>query len=221
MAQAATGTALETPTAELRKQVHRHAAECFVAYLAIAVAGELRHVHPRRKEGCNCPSCTGENNDHIADLIHKLEKEYALWVKSERSDAQKAVLRVLREASREKQIEFLRLAIRVFEQGNWASSFGGPAWARIAKAVFQFLSGELPPSVFVDHVFDLRHNGDRLFDKHPMVSQLTDEDRIKRQLDVKKQASSPDELYHALRRYSDFSPEVTEIWKRGKDQGAW
>jgi hypothetical protein len=119
-------------------------------------------------------------------------------------------------------VEFFELAATVFAEKCWRSGYGGAAWAKIALAVARFLDGSLPPSVFVDHVFDLRHNGGKLFDKHRMFNRRTDEGYVLEQLNRKKQVSGLRELYRRLTcsRY-EYSPEVSKMWQRGTQAGLW
>ncbi len=75
--------------------------------------------------------------------------------------------------------EFVDMATRMFYEGSWASSYGGPAWGRIGKGWLSlYASDKLTPrtkqaidspvkpmSVAIDHVYDLQHNTDTVFNK--------------------------------------------------------
>lgn len=57
----------------------------------------------------------------------------------------------------------LQVSRYVFETCHWHGSFGGKAWAHIAKWGGRF--GSMPHSVFIDHVLDLEHNTGSIFNK--------------------------------------------------------
>lgn len=75
--------------------------------------------------------------------------------------------------------DFIDMATTMFYEGKWSSSYGGPAWGRIGKGwTSLFLSNNLTPrtkqaidspvkpmSVAIDHVYDLQHNTDTVFNK--------------------------------------------------------
>jgi len=51
--------------------------------------------------------------------------------------------------------------------GEWSSNnFGGESWERIAGTALDFATGKDPATVFIDRIWDLRHNGGYLFDKN-------------------------------------------------------
>ncbi|MDO8600054.1 MAG: pyruvate, phosphate dikinase [bacterium] len=220
MASVAVGTDLEQESRALRARIHREAAEVFAAYLIVAVSGELRH-------GWEGSRWRG------AEFAVLQEKFSVRDARSGRSEAQMSVVNRLRNADREMQQEFFRLAIPAFN--TWlGGSIGGPRWAAIAKAGLQYLSGELNDTVFADRVFDLRHNGGRLFNKHRMLSE-TNEDMLQYQLDCKHRQKTIDLLVAGLEvvhyDYRDsyqydapksfwespnVSPEVAMLWQKGK-----
>lgn len=75
--------------------------------------------------------------------------------------------------------DFVRMATELFEKGKWSASYGGQAWANIGKGWSTLNeSDELTPrtkqaidslkkpmSVAIDHVYDLQHNTDTVFNK--------------------------------------------------------
>jgi phosphohistidine swiveling domain-containing protein len=52
-----------------------------------------------------------------------------------------------------------------FQKVAWNSSFGGPAWGRIAELLHNYLSRAMPPTLFVDKAFNMEHNGGNAFGK--------------------------------------------------------
>lgn len=208
MAIASTGSVLETQASQLRARIHQDAAEMLVAYLANAVAGELRHGHTHYYGLQETPF----------DLI---ATRYGIINHFERSHAQVSVMKYLQEHGKEAQIEFFRQAADMFDRDGWSMSFGGSAWAKIARAGLHFMTGKWSPTVFVDHVFDLQHNGGHMFDKHAMVSALTRESHLEVQLEHKKNAPTPRDLYTRLVRFASPSVPVTDVYQQGVNLNLW
>lgn len=208
MAREAVGTRLACDAENLKREVHIKAAEMLTCYLAIAVAGELRHSSDK----------AGLNAQH-QKILKVLSKEFSLKQGGERHDVQMTTVAMLSK-KQTRMLQFFQAAVEIF-LADWCSSHGGKAWARIAGAPAEFLGGRMSHTVYVDHVFDLRHNGGRLFDKHPMCTAHTNDSSIVDQLEIKKLAKSIGELYQKLGCWYSFSPEVQEMWDKGKTKGLW
>ena len=211
MATAAAGSRLAARAASLRTKVHEELAELFACYLTIAVAGEVRHSR-------GSASLTGD----AAQAADVLARDFSVSFGGERAYSQTKVLGGLKNKSRSEQIDFFRLAQTAFE-GSWSSSYGGKRWAAIAAAPLAFLEGKLGHSVFVDHAFDLQHNGGRMFDKHGLLTGHTDEYTLRCQLDAKKHAAGGvATLYVALTNlHSTVGEEVANLYADGHKQGLW
>ena len=208
MATAGKGSPLESAVSELRTKIHRDAAEMLAAYLAMAVGGEVRHAWAKARD-----------TDGHSELV-TLEKFYDVRPFLSRTEIQELVMRALSRQDTKAHAEFFRLAEIVFNRPTWSGSYGGVAWAKIARAGFNFLSGAWSPTVFVDHVFDLRHNGGRLFDKHRMVS-MTDELVLGRQLNTKKDIRNVGSLLRHLSVWAPVSPSVMRLYRSGATQYLW
>lgn len=203
MARAAAGTPLAREAETLRSRVHTETAEIFACYLLIAVAGETRHA-------------SGQSNGS-GKATERLQKEFEFTFGGERYDRQMWAHKNLAGRPLSAQVEFFHLCADVFDLRDWSSSYGGSRWGTIARAPLGFLSGELGHSVFVDHAFDLQHNGGRMFDKHPMLTDLTNEGRLRRQLDAKKAAKSPAELREVLDKlHNKFDSDVVALFEKGR-----
>lgn len=214
MTKATAGTELESVAKSLRNKIHRESAEILSAYLLLAIAGELRHGWD-------------SFNQWRSQEFELLETEFKLPRDKQthcfRKEVQETVVRKLSEMDQKRQVRFLSLAATAFR--SWSSgSYGGKAWAMIAEAVLGYLEGKLTHTVFVDRVFDLRHNGGHLFDKHPMFSDKTLEIMIRRNLDIKLKSETINELVSGwtggLGSYSRFlteglSSEVAILWRNG------
>lgn len=207
MAAAASSSSIEARLLRLRDQFRRETAELFATYLVMAVAGEIRHAF-----------------DYVSfDCRQEMQGLAQFGVIScfGRSEAQTSVMRHLSGCSRVEQARFFELCATVFASQHWDGSYGGPKWQAIAQVGHDFLSGALSPLLFVDHVFDLRHNGGYMFDKHAMVETLTDEYQLSHQLEIKKFACDTADLYARLKTQECFSDEVTELFREGSAIGLW
>lgn len=208
MAQASVGSPLASEAEKLKRETHIGAAEILACYLAIAVAGELRHSSNR-----------ADLNKEGRKLLKTLAEEFSLQQGGDRFCVQMETVDTLRKDPK-RLPRFFQSAVEIFS-ADWESGYGGNAWARIARAPYEFLSGRLTHSVFIDHVFDLRHNGGVMFDKHPMCKQRTLENDLLHQLEDKKHATDVGKLHSVLARSSTFSPAVETLFKRGNQQGLW
>lgn len=208
MATVSKGTKLEQTATALRTKIHHDAAEMLVAYLAIAVGGEIRYAY-RKLWG-----------DRPAQL-DQLEQRFGV-APFEKKQAQMSTFEALKDTTLADQAEFFRLCQEVFDCGRWSSgAYGGKAWGHIARAGFNFLAGIWSPTVFVDHVFDLRHNGGTLFDKHSMVTSYTEDHLIVRQLETKKRAEEVRHLHDELRMCAWFSAPVEDLFTQGMIAHLW
>lgn len=207
MEVAARGTALRRDAAALKEQVHVEAAELIATYLALAVSGELRHVTP------------SGGTSHSRTAIDTLCKRFEVRLGGEGDLARHATISILKRSSVAEQVEFFRLAETVFAEGHWISSYGGSAWATIARAPAAFLAGTLPHSVFADHAFDLQHNTGSVFGKGNFFT--GDRLSIRHQLNAKKHGRAITELREQLVYYAGFSASVAEFWARGERLGIW
>lgn len=224
MAKDAVGSKLEARAAEIHRQVVREAAEVFAVYLTVAVAGELRHSRQ------TVSPTLGSTQDQ---LVRSCERRFGA-TENMRSDAQYVVTRLIEKEGLQTGIEFAELATAVFLL-EWADKgYGGSAWAEIASTLHAYLNRDMSAEVFVDHVFDLKHNGGILFNKHSVFRSLSDERELRVQLDMKKRARTIRELLMNLRGITYFSPEdsfisandhfgssVRELFHDGVRLGIW
>ncbi len=207
MAQAAKGSSLSSRVQKLRDEIHVMQAEAFACYLAIACAGELRHG----------PS----NFNGPSQAFQKLQQDFRMPVDGGRHVAQSNVIEVLEHCHPSMRIRFFKLAVDVF-MAMRSGVYGGPKWAAIAKAALDFLEGKLTHTVFVDHVYDLKHNGGVLFNKHPMVGRTNDY-CLQEQLDEKKHAAASLAVLRTrlLLTHSGLSSDVSDLWSEGQLANLW
>lgn len=210
MALRAKGTVLEREAWQVKRDVGVRVAETFATYLLIAVGREARHASSRDMLAVS-PEYRALQQDRFGVLSGSDEPVLA----------SKVIIRTMRGAGRDQHIEFFRLAEALFTYPGWPEAYGGKRWAAIAQAGLHFLQGKTTHSVFVDHVFDLKHNGGKLFNKHAMLNS-TEDYRMQAQLEVKKYARTLPELHRELLKLrSEISPAVQRLWKKGDLIGLW
>jgi len=184
----------------LRDQIHTDTAELFAAYLAVAVAGELRHY-------------LGYARNPSVEYL-KLREKYKVWnddAPSEgnhRDPAQESVVRALTTMDADDQISFFLLAEKAFKEDRWNGGYGGHKWGAIARLGYEFLIGNLAITAFVDQVFDIQHNSGHVFGKHPMLQ--GDYRTLTGQLHVKKLAVGVRDVFERLSG-SGISSSVTKL----------
>jgi ribosomal protein L7/L12 len=91
---------------------------------------------------------------------------------------------------------FVELADILFLNGQWASSYGGKAWADIAKGWLSLDRAKTFPQMMVqiDHVYDLQHNTDTVFNKLQSYLKNNSFSWIADALDHKAKIKSPYEI---------------------------
>lgn len=221
MARAAEKSSLAHKVGRLRQMVHKRVASILCTYLVIAAAGELRHASRSEysRKLLDDPNVSAAYIE-LRDTFKAIPK----WSGEDKARrmAQMKAAEQLRHKGLAEPVRFLELAVTVFNGNGWSSSIGGKKWAAIALAPLNYLKGKLSDSVFVDHAFDLRHNGGCMFDKHPMVKRESCDSTIMQQLDAKKAARSIGKLYESLAdQHTEFSKDVIALWREGVTAGLW
>ncbi len=219
MALASKGCALGYEIAKLKCKVTLEIAELFACYLCIAVASELRHVYSR---GVSLPL---SEKQRLGDM-YKITPDHA------RGDER--ILDVLKVMTLEEQVEFFRFAAKVFRTDCWSGSFGGSPWGDIAETGTLFLTKEINHAVFVDRLFDLRHNNGPIFNKHAMMTAVGHNPTLQETLlDEKRSVTGVEKLFARLKSYAStymghsawnkFSPsqEVLAVWEKGCQTKLW
>jgi pyruvate,orthophosphate dikinase len=228
MAQASAGSSLEGEAAELWRKIREDTAVLIGTYLAVALSGELRHFYDN-----SCENPLPETREKAEELFGK----YVGRTGSDRYLSQMSGVERLSQVGLTEQIRFAQLAADIFSDPGWPYGIGGEAWAAIAQALLAYLDGSWEFTTFVDHAFDLRHNGNALFNKHAMVTELTTyrlEPLIPDQLNDKKNISDVRALHNKLGAYSfrdiahrnnvdiaSFGDDVMEVWSKGERLGLW
>jgi len=186
-------------------EMYRKVAGVFALYLLLATTREARHSRHQRQTAQNVVAAMARIEAILK--INLLSLDFRPTIRNVCVQAVKAM-------SSKQLAEYTADLLTIFRKGRWHAGYGGDAWAKITETLLLYLRGEISPVVFVDAVFDLRHNGGRLFDKHAMLSVQTGEDVIRDMLDKKKYTRTLAALHDALVWYSQPSPEVAVLYAR-------
>ena len=91
---------------------------------------------------------------------------------------------------------FMTMAEKLFNKASWASHYGGKAWANIARGWVDLFNAKNTNQMMVqiDHVYDLQHNTDTVFNKLQSYAKDEDFSWIKKALDHKAKIKNPYEI---------------------------
>lgn len=217
------GELIDTPTMrreldENTKDSFIHAKEQLLGYLKphflralfFAICAEFRHVFSNNK------------NSHILEFFKKRDAEefirkYAVNYKALNTDFGDFLKQRTRENFERfendhrgyldsyksvkntgiEEEKFIQLAKDSFLELNWSASYGGNSWANICDGWIMLHGAESEDDKFVaiDHVYDLQHNTDTVFNKLKSYYDKEEKYRwIKKALDQKANVQSPYEL---------------------------
>jgi pyruvate,orthophosphate dikinase len=210
MAAKACDSSFEHQADILKNTIEARLAAIFTCYLAYAVTSELEHY----TGSTTCPT------PKPVPAWQRLKSKHSVsmdMITSSRLD----VVNGLAGMPLADQAEYFAMCEEVFSDPAWSRAFGGPKWAVIARTGKEYLSGVLPRSVFIDHVFDLRHNGNCMFNKHYMVNLKTSEDNLVRQLNEKKTSTGVSSLMDKLQKYGAFAEAVRTLYEAGLKADLW
>ncbi|WAS28519.1 hypothetical protein [Vibrio phage LV6] len=70
--------------------------------------------------------------------------------------------------------DYTATLFNVFDKGSFSSSYGGKAWANIAKVLAAFANGSLSIEMLIDQGFHLAHNNGAIFNKGMMYTMYDD-----------------------------------------------
>lgn len=128
---------------EYKESFESKIAEMFRDYLALIVLGELRHANQYSEKGLEFK---------FVDFNQRINRE-----------------RCFIERRMFTKESTFRCGMKFFNElyNGWHESYGGTPWYNIAKA--GLLYGKESNTVFVDHCFDLEHNGGCIFNKHAFL----------------------------------------------------
>ena len=128
---------------EYKESFESKIAEMFRDYLALIVLGELRHANEYSDKGLKF---------EFVDFNQRINRERCFIER-----------RIFTKEST------FRCGMKFFNElyNGWHETYGGTAWYNIAKAGLMY--GKESNTVFIDHCFDLEHNGGCIFNKHAFL----------------------------------------------------
>lgn len=146
-----------------------------------SIVSEMRHVHT---------FMTYKSAQKFKDdpLFNEL-MDYAF------SGIKKSKLPELVEKFKDRKPQFVKMAQKVFAEGDWETAYGGNAWAKICESWLKLYNSNSINgiSVWIDHIYDLQHNTDTVFNKLPQYDK-NGYGWIKNSLDFKRHAKSAKDL---------------------------
>ena len=128
---------------EYKESFESKIAEMFRDYLALIVLGELRHANEYSEKGLGF---------EFVDFNQRINRERCFIER-----------RIFTKEST------FHCGMKFFNElyNGWHETYGGTAWYNIAKAGLMY--GKESNTVFIDHCFDLEHNGGCIFNKHAFL----------------------------------------------------
>jgi len=123
-------------------------------YLCAATAGELRHALSKGKGIGTVPLA-----------------KWNILVNGEVQARAETQASFLKELAPEQAGVYLAEATKLFRDYTWSASYGGKKWSDICATGRDRARNELDAVLFIDRVFDLKHNGGPMFDKNSIVTQ--------------------------------------------------
>jgi len=185
-------------------------------YVTHAVAGELRYAVKIKGE----PLPTW-----LTKAIRDSGGAYA----GEKPGGQLAILEAAKGEGLSPQ-QFAQVAARIFSHPSWGEyfngHFGGKKWANIADAISHYHDGSMTKTAWLDHVFDLQHNGGSIFEGKIETVKFSPTFGS-RFLQAKLEASDPGKLLDDMDGVGWRStrvvlePEVAHVLREGAAMGAW
>lgn len=177
--------------------------EFMLTYLCAATAGELRHA-PGKAAG-------------QADFLPLLNK-WRICVNSQVTDRTTTQRQFLLGMGAPQVVDYLRDADTVFRKYKWGGSFGGKKWADIAKTGLDRMINVYDPIVFVDRVFDLKHNGGPMFDKNSVIEQSSLPQFLDAKLHIKKDQDWDNWIHRGTKRVVALVQQAHELklWQTSK-----
>jgi hypothetical protein len=111
--------------------------------------------------------------------------------------------------------EYTSYMYDLFNEGQWGSSFGGDAWASVAKVLKDFVDGTITAEMMMDTAFTLAHNNGPIFNKG-LVFNMYDHTGLIRILDVQRSGQIPQmvddqESSHVSTAHRDYQQAMAQV----------
>ncbi len=169
-----------------------------------SVASELRHYLDKGSRS------DGRDIIDYAKLGTEAKRMFNEYM-AESPDSRQESFEVADRIAGDDRETFIKMADALYREGDWSHNYGGDAWANITDGWLKLHAAEHPRdlSIWIDHVYDLQHNTDVVFNKVKSYARSGGFDWIKRALDLKFKIKSPYELWPRvstkMRRLAGFA----------------
>jgi len=188
-------------------------AELMSAYLWLTCIAELRHMksYMSREDGIRYRK--------LIRTLNKLAPNAAPTAEGKLSrDAYLSKFPM--DLSQSAKTHLISVVYGFFKNFSWSSSYGGKKWAYISEHLLLWMTGRINDSVFLDGVFNLKHNSCLVFNKRPnlTIGLQGGDDALIRVLNYKQKCGTP--AFKEIELYCDAMPEsecteklpVTAYW---------
>lgn len=155
-------------TRKQRDAVVGELAKIMFNYTAIASICEARHAWYRGPLRATC--VLGEEIEKEIKPLLKSAEKLGFRQPDNLGIDRVAYANLLKETlTNEESVEILTLVYQLFCAGYWSSSYGGYKWSNIADISLKYARGEVSSALFLDAVYNQKHNGGSMFGKFPWI----------------------------------------------------
>ncbi len=159
------------------KSKRDHLSKQFASYLDMIIGGELRHCK-------NFGSFF-----QIKGSFRREGERHAVWSE-------------WKNIRNQQGLNVLNKALECYKSGDWSTSFGGKAWAKVTEVLIRHIKGEDTETMFVDTVWSLQHNTTYILDKFWNINNLQKVLNLKFEGKIKELVNN-----------GFCSSEVSQLWK--------
>lgn len=211
---------------EVFDKVCNDAALVVATYSYLACLGELRHCYNKVSKSLTVVTVSGKKVGQASELLDKFGAEMLKLgitigpkigpnYTGDRGDFIGRVPKLkLVEA-----IRVMQLTAKIYSL-PWSGAYGGVRWKQITLLVLSYLRNEISSFLFLDQVFNIRHNGGRVFGKVPWLIEVG---YLQAVLDNKQIQKTPKGLLAELAQFvADHKCTVdpgVDIWEIGAPWG--
>lgn len=108
--------------------------------------------------------------------------------------------------------QFFGCVLRVFERGNFGSSFGGYRWVTCGKPLHDWITGRISGEALVDVGYTLAHNGGPIFNKGMTYENAPGS--FRQVLDVQRAGYMPELVMTGEAEGENFSLDLEDGWTK-------
>lgn len=105
---------------------------------------------------------------------------------------------------------YANFLVDVFYKGQYNSSYGGPAWGKVADVLRDFVVGKITAEMMMDTSFTLAHNTGPIFNKG-MLFEMFNSSELIRILDVQRAGMIPQFIGNKESKWSNDG-QVAKLW---------